>query len=54
MNCNTLRTWGRAIELGEFCLAPAMEDPPAITVCDFTGLGVEDLYIAEYCYERAL
>ena len=26
----------------------------AITVCDFTGLGVEDLYIAEYCYERAL
>jgi ornithine cyclodeaminase/alanine dehydrogenase-like protein (mu-crystallin family) len=46
--------WGRAIELGEFCLAPAMEDPPPITVCDFTGLGVEDLYIAEYCYERAL
>ena len=24
-----------------------------ITVCDFTGLGVEDLYIAEYCYERS-
>jgi ornithine cyclodeaminase len=46
--------WGHAIELGEFCLAPAVEDPTAITVCDFTGLGVEDLYIAEYCYERAL
>jgi ornithine cyclodeaminase len=24
-----------------------------VTVCDFTGLGVEDLYIAEYCYERS-
>jgi ornithine cyclodeaminase len=22
------------------------------TVCDFTGLGIEDLFIAEYCYEN--
>ena len=26
----------------------------AITGCDFTGRGVEDLYIAEYCSERSL
>jgi ornithine cyclodeaminase len=43
----------RAIEIGEFCISPAIPAPEAITVCDFTGLGVEDLYIAEYCYERA-
>jgi ornithine cyclodeaminase len=43
-----------AIEIGEFCLAPRAIDPGAITICDFTGLGVEDLYIAEYCYERSL
>jgi ornithine cyclodeaminase len=46
--------WGRVVEIGEFCLAPTLDDPAGITVCDFTGLGVEDLYIAEYCYERAL
>jgi ornithine cyclodeaminase len=46
--------WNRVVEIGEFCLAPTLEDPAGITVCDFTGLGVEDLYIAEYCYERAL
>jgi ornithine cyclodeaminase len=45
--------WPRAIEIGEFCQASARPDADAITVCDFTGLGVEDLYIAEYCYERA-
>jgi ornithine cyclodeaminase len=43
-----------AFEIGEFCLKPRVLDPDAITVCDFTGLGVEDLYIAEYCYERSL
>ena len=43
-----------AFEIGEFCLAPHTIKPDAITVCDFTGLGVEDLYIAEYCYERSL
>jgi len=46
--------WKRACEIGEFCLAPAAVSPDAITVCDFTGLGVEDLYIAEYCFERSL
>jgi ornithine cyclodeaminase len=46
--------WERAFEIGEFCLKPPALDPDAITVCDFTGLGVEDLYIAEYCYERSL
>lgn len=46
--------WESAFEIGEFCLKPRALDPDAITVCDFTGLGVEDLYIAEYCYERSL
>jgi ornithine cyclodeaminase len=44
----------RAIELGRFCVAPAAYDSTAITVADFTGLGVEDLYIAESCYLGAL
>jgi ornithine cyclodeaminase len=46
--------WERAREIGEFCLAPTALDPGAITVCDFTGLGAEDLFIAEYVYERSL
>ena len=49
----------RAIELGSFCVRPARASaPPAragreahLTVCDFTGLGAEDLFIAEYVYE---
>ena len=41
----------RAVELGEFFLSPRAA-APGITVCDFTGLGVEDLYIAEYCWEK--
>jgi ornithine cyclodeaminase/alanine dehydrogenase-like protein (mu-crystallin family) len=44
--------WGRALELGAFCETPVAFDRAGITVCDFTGLGVEDLYIAEYCLER--
>jgi ornithine cyclodeaminase len=44
----------RAREIGDFCLNPSKIPPAALTVCDFTGLGVEDLYIAEYCYERSL
>jgi ornithine cyclodeaminase len=43
---------GRVVELGEFFATPCAVSAPAITVCDFTGLGVEDLYIAEYCWER--
>jgi ornithine cyclodeaminase len=46
--------WKRAREIGEFCLDPQAPGRDAVTVCDFTGLGVEDLYIAEYCYERSL
>jgi len=42
--------WSRAVEMGAFC----EHHQPAgdLTVCDFTGLGVEDLFIAEYCYEN--
>ncbi len=39
----------RVLELGAFCEQPPAWDRDGITVCDFTGLGVEDLYIAEYC-----
>ena len=42
----------RAVEIGDFCEHPRKFDSQGITVCDFTGLGVEDLYIAEYIYER--
>jgi ornithine cyclodeaminase len=42
----------RAVEIGEFCDRPVDFDRDGITVCDFTGLGVEDLYIAEYVFER--
>ena len=45
---------GRAVEIGEYCDAPVAVDSAGITVADFTGLGVEDLYIAEYCYLGAL
>ena len=43
--------WGRAVEVGEFCARPVPVDEGAITVADFTGLGVEDLYIAQECWE---
>ncbi len=46
--------WERAREIGAYCGGPATLPSGAIAVCDFTGLGVEDLYIAEYCYERSL
>jgi ornithine cyclodeaminase len=46
--------WNRARDIGAFCLEPEAVAEDAITVADFTGLGVEDLYIAEYCYERSL
>lgn len=42
--------WERSIEMGTFLESGG---PPAgLTVCDFTGLGIEDLFIAEYCYEN--
>lgn len=43
---------GRAVELGTFCQAPSPADRDAITICDFTGLGVEDLAIAEQTYMK--
>jgi ornithine cyclodeaminase len=42
----------RAVELGAFCDAPRAFDAKGVAVCDFTGLGVEDLAIAEYAYRR--
>jgi ornithine cyclodeaminase/alanine dehydrogenase-like protein (mu-crystallin family) len=44
----------RAVEIGAYCVSPVAFDSAGITVADFTGLGVEDLYIAEYCYLGAL
>ena len=42
----------RAVELGAFCDSGTGWSRGGTTVCDFTGLGVEDLFIAEYCYEN--
>lgn len=39
----------RAVEIGAFCTAPVAYDRAGITVADFTGLGAEDLFIAEAC-----
>lgn len=38
----------RAIEIGSWDRTPIA----GLSICDFTGLGAEDLYIAEACYER--
>jgi ornithine cyclodeaminase len=43
---------GRAVELGAFCASPTAVDSDAVAVCDFTGLGIEDLAIAELAYGR--
>jgi len=40
-----------AVEIGAYCRSPITYDEDGITVCDFTGLGVEDLFIAEQAYE---
>lgn len=40
--------WERALEIGLW----DRKSCAGLTVCDFTGLGVEDLFIAEYCYEN--
>lgn len=40
-----------AVEIGAYCRSPITYDEDRITVCDFTGLGVEDLFIAEQAYE---
>ena len=41
----------RAIEIGAFCAAASAYDRAGITVADFTGLGAEDLFIAELCFQ---
>ena len=41
-----------AVEVGAFLEAPEIFSDLAVTVADFTGLGVEDLVIAEYALER--
>jgi ornithine cyclodeaminase len=42
----------RAVEIGAFCASPIPFDRDGITVADFTGLGAEDLFIAEACHAR--
>jgi ornithine cyclodeaminase len=44
----------RTMEIGAYCESGERPECFGITVADFTGLGVEDLYIAEYCYERTV
>jgi len=39
----------RAVEIGVFLARPVAYDRAGITVADFTGMGVEDLFIAEAC-----
>jgi ornithine cyclodeaminase len=39
----------RAVEIGAFLARPVASDRGGITVADFTGMGVEDLFIAEAC-----
>ncbi len=42
----------RAVEAGAWLDARRMPAADAITICDFTGLGVEDLFVARYVYEK--
>jgi ornithine cyclodeaminase len=42
----------RAVELGAFCERRVAFDAAGPTVADFTGLGAEDLFIAEACCEK--
>ena len=44
----------KAVELGAFLSSPTPVGPQAVVVCDFTGLGVEDLAIAELVYRKIL
>jgi ornithine cyclodeaminase/alanine dehydrogenase-like protein (mu-crystallin family) len=41
----------RAVEIGAFCENPTAFDRSGITVADFTGLGAEDLFVAEACLQ---
>jgi len=42
----------RAVEIGKFCEFHSKVDASGIIVADFTGLGVEDLFVAEDCYRK--
>jgi len=42
----------RAMEIGKFCAFHPAYDAEGIVVADFTGMGVEDLFIAEDCYRK--
>ena len=42
----------RALEIGKFCAFHPAFDASGVVVADFTGLGVEDLFIAEDCYRK--
>jgi len=42
----------RAIEIGAYFDQPPKAAPGDLVVCDFTGLGVEDLYIAEHVHQH--
>ncbi len=46
---------GRAVELGEICagLSPGRTSPGQLTICDLTGLGVQDVAAASLVLERA-
>jgi ornithine cyclodeaminase len=46
--------WTRAVEIGKYCQSPVEWDRSGVSVCDCTGLGVEDLYIAESVWESVL
>ena len=41
----------RAMEIGAYCATSVTYDRAGITVADFTGLGAEDLFIAEACVQ---
>jgi ornithine cyclodeaminase len=42
----------RAIEMGKFCDFHPAFDAGGIIVADYTGIGVEDLFVAEDCYRK--
>jgi ornithine cyclodeaminase/alanine dehydrogenase-like protein (mu-crystallin family) len=46
---HALTEQARAVEIGAFCASPRDYDRGGVTVADFTGLGAEDLFIAEAC-----
>jgi len=50
---HALENADRAIEAGEYCESPVAPSAEGVVVCDFTGLGVEDLFMAEAIYDRA-